>query len=202
MATLRARLCLLFTPSLCRRDPWETLLAALRGGVDMVQWRVKANPRPGLPRCRALCAEHGVALIVNDDPALAVEVGAAGAHVGQDDLPAAAARAILGSQRLLGISTHDLAQIAAAQAAGADYLGFGPCFATATKGYREGLAPVVLRAAFATARLPLFAIGGITAANLPQLVAAGCTRIAVSAAILGADDPQRAAATLVGLLPS
>lgn len=202
MATFRPRLCLLFTPSLCRKGPWDTLAAALAGGVDLVQWRVKDHPTVGLARCLALCHAHAVDLIVNDDPALAVTAGAAGAHVGQDDLDAAAARELLGPTRLLGVSTHDAAQLAAAHAAGADYAGFGPCYATATKGYREGLGPEALRVAVAAARLPVFAIGGITADNLPALIAAGCTRVAVSSAILGAADPTAAARALRRLLPA
>jgi thiamine-phosphate pyrophosphorylase len=94
------------------------------------------------------------------------------------------------------VSTRDLAQIAAAEIAGADYVGFGPCFPTATKGYREGLAPAAVRAAVAAARLPLFAIGGITADHLPDLVALGCSRVAVSAAILDAPDPEGVARAL------
>lgn len=202
MATFRARLCLLFTPSVCRSDPWDTLAAALAGGVDLVQWRVKDDRTVGLERCLALCRAHAVEVIVNDDPALAVTAGAAGAHVGQDDLSAAAAREVLGPTRLLGVSTHDAAQLAAAHAAGADYAGFGPCFATATKGYREGLGPEALRVALAGARLPVFAIGGITTDNLPALIAAGCTRVAVSSAILGAADPTDAARALRRLLPA
>jgi len=200
MATFDARLCLLFTPALCRNDPWTTLEAALRGGVDLVQWRVKGDARPGLADCLARCARHGVPVVVNDDPALAVACGAAGAHVGQSDLDAHAARSLLGPARWLGVSTHDLDQLARADSAGADYVGFGPCFASPTKGYREGRGPPALQAALAAARLPVLAIGGITAHNLPALTAVGCTRIAVSSAILDAADPGAAAAGLRALL--
>jgi thiamine-phosphate pyrophosphorylase len=200
MASLVARLYLLFTPSLCRRDPWDTLARALEGGVDLVQWRVKADARADLARCMQVCGAAGVALIVNDHVELAVEVGAAGAHVGQEDMPAAAARQRLGDGKLLGVSTHDEAQIHAAQAAGADYVGFGPCYPTSTKGYTEGLGPARAAAAARSTTLPLFALGGIDALRARELVAAGCARVAVSSAILGATDPRRAARALRAVL--
>ena len=196
MASLEARVCLLFTPELCRGDPWDTLQAALAGGVGLVQWRVKTDPRAGLERCLALCRARGVPVIVNDAVALAVEFDAAGAHVGQDDLPAGRARQLLGN-RWLGVSTHDHAQIDAAIAAGADYVGFGPCFPTATKGYTAGQGVAAAAAAVRHARVPVFAIGGIDAPRAAQLARAGVRHIAVSSAILQASDPRAAAAALV-----
>lgn len=202
MAFPDRRLYLLFTPALCSLDPRATLERALQGGVDLVQWRT-AQPDPrGLQRCREICAAAGVPVLVNDDVMLAVRSRAHGAHVGQDDMPAAAARRLLGD-RWLGVSTHDQPQIARAVADGADYLGFGPCFPTATKGYAEGQPPAAIAAAAmaaAAAGLPLFAIGGITAANLPQLLALGVRRIAVSSAVLAAAAPDAAAAELRALL--
>src|SRR5689334_2839415 len=171
MAFPDLRLCLLFTPALCRRDPWRTLARALRGGVDLVQWRVKHRDVDGLAQCLHVCRAAGVPVIVNDDVQLAVDHQADGAHVGEEDMPAVEARALLGG-RWLGVSTHDPAQIRAAAAAGADYIGFGPCHPTATKGYTEGQRPDAVAAAIRTAAehdLPLFAIGGINAGNLPQL---------------------------------
>ena len=144
----RSRLCLLFTQALCARDPWWTLEEALRGGVDLVQWREKLGTPAQLERTLAICAPSGVPVIVNDHVQLACSSAAAGAHVGQDDMPAATARKLLGT-KWLGISTHDEAQVQAAIAAGADYLGLGPCFATATKGYEVGLPRETLRAALA-----------------------------------------------------
>jgi thiamine-phosphate pyrophosphorylase len=202
MAFPDLRLCLLFTPGLCRRDPWHTLAAALRGGVDLVQWRVKHREVDGLAQCLDVCRAVGVPVIVNDHVELAVERNASGAHVGDQDLPVAAARTLLGG-RWLGASTHDAAQIRAAAAAGADYVGFGPCFPTATKGYTEGQPAAAVAEAVAVADqcgLPLFAIGGITAGNLPQLQSLGVRRIAVSAAILQVDDPTAAARALRALL--
>lgn len=196
------RLYLLFTPSLCRQDPWATLSGAISGGVDLVQWRCKEPDPSGYLRCRDLCRRRGVPLLVNDDVMLAVRSQAHGAHVGQDDLPAEAARKLLDDQ-WLGISTHDPKQIAAAGANGADYVGFGPCFPTATKGYEHGKSSDEIEAAIAAARahgLPLFAIGGITAERLPGLRVLGVDRIAVSSAILAADDPRAAAQALRRML--
>lgn len=194
-----AQLYLLFTPSLCAEDPWHCLRAALRGGVDLVQWRSPYD-ETGLRRCLEICSAAEVGVVVNDHVQLAIESEAIGAHVGQDDLPAAEARALLGPGRALGVSTHDLEQIRAALCDGADHLGFGPVFPTATKGYSEGLGPAAVAQALAATELPVFPIGGIGPENLPTLVAAGAHRAAVSSAILQAPDPERAAATLRDLL--
>jgi len=196
VASLTSRLCLLFTPSACRRAPWDTLRWAIEGGVDLVQWRIKGDARPGSERCRDLCRALGVPMIVNDDVDLALALEAAGAHVGQDDVPAAEARARLGPHRLLGVSTHDHEQLAAAAEAGADYVGFGPCYPTPTKGYDRGVGADAVAAAVRATRLPLFAIGGIDPERARALAAAGCTRVAVAAAILGSDDPEAAARAL------
>ncbi len=194
--TLDAHVYLLFTPSLCVGDPWATLDAAIDGGVDAVQWRVKVRDADGVARARAVCRSRGVAFVVDDDVALAIAVDADGAHVGQEDMPAATARAQLRFGQVLGVSTHDTAQIAAAQRDGADHVGFGPCFPTTTKGYTSGQSDDAIRAAVRAARVPLYAIGGIDAANVARLLALGVRRIAVSSAILRAHDPRAAAAEL------
>ncbi len=189
------KLYLLFTPALAGPRPVRTLQAALRGGVDLVQWRQKERDDHGFQQCRDVCAEHGVPLLVNDDVMLAVRSRAHGAHVGQDDIPALVARRLLGAA-WLGGSTHDLPQIDAAIAAGADYIGFGPCFPTATRGYDQGLGPAAIEAAVNHCRVPLFAIGGIDATNIGMLYGLGVRRVAVSRAILQADDPEAMAAQL------
>ncbi len=191
------RLCLLFTPELCAADPWDTLRAAIAGGVDVVQWRVKHDDQGGATRCRDVCAETDTALIVNDDVHLAIDLDAAGAHVGQGDMPAATARALLGPDRILGVSTHSDAEIDAALRDGADYIGFGPMFATATKGFTEGQPNGALRAAIERSTVPVFAIGGITPGNVDVVRKHGARHLAISAAILRADDPAAAATQLV-----
>ena len=193
------RLYLLFTPSLAGEKPWRTLESALKGGVDLVQWRSKESDDAGFRACRDVCMARGVPILVNDDVMLGVRGRAHGAHVGQDDMPHEVARKMLVNQ-WLGVSTHTREQITAAVAAGADYVGFGPCYPTATKGYAEGLpAEEIEEAAFACP-VPLFAIGGIDATNLLRLRAFGVRRIAVSSAILKAQDPYAAAARLRAML--
>lgn len=201
MRALDARLYLLFTPELCIADPWATLERALLGGIELVQWRTKAQDPADLARCMHICSERGVPVVVNDDVALAAQLGAAGAHVGQQDMPPPKARKLLGADRWLGISTHDLDQLQKAHAAGANYVGFGPCFPTETKGYAHGLDRDLIRAGAEASEVPLFAIGGIHRRNLPLLVELGVRRIAVSAAVLTAERPQDAAERLLRQLP-
>jgi len=201
MRPLDGRLYLLFTPSVCTGDPWETLEQAILGGVDLVQWRQKDRDPTDLARCMHVCRQHAVPVVVNDHVDLAVALDAQGAHVGQDDMKPRQARKALGKERWLGVSTHSLAQLAAAEKARADYVGFGPCFATETKGYAEGLERELISQAAAAATVPLFAIGGIHRHNLPLLRDLGVERIAVSAAILTAPRPFEATQQLRRQLP-
>lgn len=174
--------------------------AALAGGADVIQLRDKRGSlRDLLPQARAiqaLCRGRGATFIVNDRVDLALAADADGAHVGQDDLPAEAARRLLGPGRLLGISTHDAAQARVAMAAGADYIGFGPMFATGTKetGYTpRGLAALAgIRALVGP--LPILAIGGITLDNVAEVIRAGATAPAVISAVVAAPDISGAAA--------
>ena len=198
MMASERRLYLLFTPELCRHDPQSTLEAALDAGVDLVQWRSKRAPTEAFDQARELCARRRVPLIVNDDVMLSLRSEAAGAHVGQEDMPADAARKLMFG-RLLGVSTHDLDQIRAAAAARADYVGFGPCHPTQTKGYEEGLGDDAIIAATELCdelQLPMFAIGGVTPMNAPRLAALGVRRVAVSSYILQHNDPGAAARDL------
>ena len=179
------------------RDHVTVARDALRGGADMIQLREKhGSLRDLLPEAlaiRALCRAHGALFIVNDRIDLALAVDADGAHVGQEDLPATAARRLLGN-RLLGVSTHDRRQAEAAIHAGADYIGFGPIFGTSSKetGYTpRGL--TMLEEVRHTVRLPLVAIGGITLENVASVIGAGATAPAVISAIAGAPDVAEAA---------
>lgn len=203
MTPARFQLCLILSRELCRMPPLQVLEQAIRGGVDLVQLREKTLPprefaawaRDALAVSQAL----GVPLVVNDSVKVALAAGAAGVHLGQDDLPPAHARRDLGPQALIGWSTHTIAQLdeALRLRAEVDYVGFGPAFPTATKGYGEGLGPERVREAaqYAAARgLPLLAIGGITVENRGELAAAG---VAVSAALCGAEDPRGTAARLL-----
>jgi thiamine-phosphate pyrophosphorylase len=187
----------LVTPA--RPDLAAFLEAAIRGGVDLVQVRERALTDRELLRvleeARQVTARLGVPLVVNDRPDLAVLCGADFVHVGQEDLPVAAARRFgVG----VGLSTHASREIDAAES---DYIGVGPVFATPTK---EGRAPVgldLIRYAAERARVPWFAIGGIDGSNVRDVVAAGASRVAVLRAIGNASDPERAAAELRGALP-
>lgn len=193
------RLCLLLTRALCLRPPLEVVRTAVAGGVDCVQLREKETStaerlawgRELLPVCR----EAGALLIVNDDVEVAAALDADGVHVGQDDLPVSDVRRLLPDGKLIGLSTHDVGQLEDAADLGVDYAGYGPVFATGTKGYTQGLGPESLLQALLVARVPLCAIGGITPANcgaLPETVA-----LAVSSALCAADEPDAVAAALL-----
>ncbi len=164
----------------------------------MIQLRDKTGSlRDLLPQARAirgLCRARAALFIVNDRLDLALAAGADGAHVGQEDLPAEAARRLLGPGRILGVSTHSREQAEAAQASGADYIGFGPMFPTGTKdtGYGpRGLEG--LKEARAAVSLPILAIGGITLENVAAVIGAGATAPAVISAIVAASDIAAAA---------
>jgi thiamine-phosphate pyrophosphorylase len=166
--------------------------AALRGGVDVVQLRVKDAPDTELldvaREFRRLCSAHSALFIVNDSPELAAAAGADGVHLGQEDVPVADARRVFGG--LVGLSTRSPEQIAAA--GDADYIGVGPVFETPTKPGRAAVGPELVRQAARSAHAPWFAIGGIDLTNLTAVVAAGATRIAVVRAIADAPDPEQA----------
>jgi len=163
------RLCLLLTRDLCAGDPLERMQAAVREGVDMVQVREKEMTAAELfdwgAKVLALGRELKVAVLINDSVEVAHALDADGVHLGQDDLPPAEARAILGRNKLIGLSTHDLDQIEQAHGLPVNYLGFGPIFPTATKGYTTGVGPDALVQALTLAPVPLLAIGGINAQN-------------------------------------
>jgi thiamine-phosphate pyrophosphorylase len=182
----------LITPA--RNDLPAFLEAAVRGGVDIVQLREKNladhELLPRLEEAREVTRRLGVPLVVNDRPDLAVLCEADFVHLGQDDLPAAAAR-IFGLRA--GRSTHTPSEIGAAEA---DYIGVGPVYATPTKEGRRPVGLELVRYAAAQARQPWFAIGGIDETNVADVVTAGARRIAVVRAIGDADDPERAARTL------
>ena len=180
--------------------------AVLSQGVDIVQLRQKGLEAAAelrfLATFRSACAAHGALLAVNDRADVAYAAGADILHLGQDDLPLAAARHILGAAPLIGLSTHDAAQADRARAEpGADYFCTGPCWPTPTKPGRPapGLPLVAHAAAGGTAR-PWFAIGGIGEANLDQVLAAGARRVVVVRALTEAADPGAAAARLAARL--
>ncbi len=180
----------------------DVVEAALRGGVDAVQLRMKEAADDEVVEAgrelRLLCDTQGALLIVNDRPDLALACGADGVHVGQEDAPVSEARSIVGPDRIVGLSTHSPEQIAAPE--GADYIAVGPVFATPTKPGRPAVGLALVREAARSARVPWFAIGGIDATSIDEVVAAGATRIAVVRAIADAPDPEAAARELASRL--
>lgn len=144
-------------------------------------------------RATAMCAEAGVPLLVNDRVHIALAVGANGAHVGALDLPVAAARRVLGPTAVLGATARTADAAREAVAAGADYLGVGPCFPTQTKeGLPDPIGPSGVRRVAAAVDAPVIAIGGVTVDRVAELVAAGAYGVAVVGAICRAPDPARA----------
>ena len=168
------------------------VIAALDGGAAAVQYRSKhADPARRAEQARALArvlAARGGTYVVNDDPALAREVDADGVHIGEDDGSIAAAREVLGPDRLIGVSCYDdLARARAAVEAGADYIAFGSFFPSSTKPHARRADPALLARAQALG-VPVVAIGGITAANADTLFAAGADAVAVISDVFGHDD--------------
>jgi thiamine-phosphate pyrophosphorylase len=178
------------------------LRAAIAGGVDLVQVRMKGASRLDLvafvEAVARVTAPLGVPLLVNDDVEAAAQLGSAvaGVHLGQDDLPVEQARRRLGDRAWIGLSTHDAREVESGLRSSATHFGLGACFPTRTKSDTRALAPDELRRAVAASTRPLFAIGGITPSNVARLVALGVRRVAVASAILESDDPAAAAAAI------
>jgi len=185
----------------------ETQLAAslAEAGVRLLQYRNKqASARELLEKSRPLAEEllpRQVHFIVNDRADVAALAGAGGVHVGQDDLGADAARGIVGPEAVVGVSTHNLEQFAAAAQTSADYIALGPIFATDTKANPD---PVVglemIRAARRLTNKPIVAIGGITLERVAEVIAAGADSVAVISDILRAPDPAKRARAFIELL--
>jgi thiamine-phosphate pyrophosphorylase len=198
LRTARLYLCCEARPS--GGDPEALLAAALRGGVDIVQLREKSLPRREIELAaqtfRRLCDNHSALFIVNDDPDLARACDADGVHVGQDDLAAAEARALLGPDAIIGLSTHSEEQIATAAEAPVDYISAGPIWETPTKQGRPAVGLGLISHAAANAPHPFFAIGGIDSSNVSAVIKAGARRLCVVRAIRDAENPAAAAEAL------
>jgi thiamine-phosphate pyrophosphorylase len=181
----------------CDEQPDGFLHAALRGGVGIVQLRMKDASEDAIlaaaGRFKRACDEHGALLILNDRPELALAAGADGVHLGQDDAPVPDARKLVGDQCLIGLSTHTREQVDAAGDTGADYIGVGPVNQTPTKPGRPAVGLELVRYAASHAGVPFFAIGGIFTTNADAVAAAGATRIAVVRALTEAADPEAVA---------
>ena len=202
----KVRLYVLLTSRLCKSDPIATAEAVIAGGADCIQIREKEMSDRKLlahaRRVRKITQAGGAGLIINDRPDIAAIVGADGVHLGQDDMPVADARRSLPTGTIIGVSTHNIAQARAAAADGADYIGVGPMFPTTTKDAGPIAGPVYLKEVIAEISLPHVVIGGITAGNVGELIAAGARRVAVCSAVIAAADPESAAAEIKKQLKS
>lgn len=198
MADLGDRCLYLCTPD--RPDLAEFVAACIRGGVDLVQLREKnLDARPLLDRARLVgdvCREHGVPFVLNDRPDLALEAGADGVHVGQDDAPPSLCRRILGPDAIVGLSTHAPAELDAAAAEPVDYVSVGPVVPTPTKPGRPGTGLDYVRYAAAHAAHPFFVTGGATPDTVADIVAAGARRVVVVRWLTEAAAPEAAARAL------
>ena len=170
----------------------ECVEEALAAGVTLVQYRAKAADGGVLYaeacRLKELCDKYNVPLIINDRLDIALAVGAAGVHLGQDDLPCAVARRLLGEDYIIGVSAHNPAEAVQAVSEGADYLGCGAVFGTATKHDVAKLGLENLRAIRKAVAVPMVGIGGITADNYAKVLATGADGAAIVSGILAQDD--------------
>jgi len=186
---------------LLRVTPEQAMAAAIAAGVRFFQYRNKNGSRRAVYetslRLALLAKMSGALFFVNDHADIAAAVDADGVHLGQDDLPIEHARGLLGTKKLIGISTHSREQAVAAEISGADYIGFGPIFTTTTKdaGQVQGCAGITLIKQ--TVSIPVIAIGGITQGNVRDVIKAGADGVAVISAILSAPDIGRAAETMI-----
>ena len=196
----KVRLYVLITESVCKR-PWrEVAEQAILGGADCLQLREK-NLDGGelLARARelvAICKKNGAVSVINDRPDIALLAHADGVHVGQGDLPPRDVRKLIGNQKFLGVSTHTLDQARQAVLDGADYLGVGPFFRSATKTRDFVAGADYARQVAEHVPLPAVAIAGINEQNVDEVLATGVKAVAVTAAVCAAEDPKRAAERL------
>lgn len=195
-----ARLYVLLTGAQCAAALDWTIAQAAAGGATVFQLREKSLPDAELiARARDVrrwTRQANALFVVNDRPDIARLVGADGVHLGQDDLAVADARRIVGPDVLVGVSTHNVGQLRKAVLDGADYLGVGPTFPSRTKAFDDFPGLPFVRAAAAETSLPAFALGGVAPGNVADVVAAGLRRVAVSAAVCAADDPEAVARVL------
>lgn len=173
---------------------------AIEGGVTLVQLREKNVTEDEYLKIaksvKEVCDEHGVALIINDDPVVAKACGAAGVHVGQEDMAVERARDVLGPDALIGVSAHDVREAVAAQDAGADYLGVGAIASTATKPEAGVLSIEQIEEIIGSVDIPVVVIGGVNLGTIDMLRGTGAAGVSVVSAIIAADDIKTAATRL------
>ena len=198
------RLYLLVQTEQCSTGLESVVKSALDAGVRLIQLREKSmTDREFVNQARHLrkwTARHDALLIINDRPDIAAVTDADGVHVGQDELSVQDARRVVGHDRIVGVSTHSIEQARQAVLEGADYLGVGPTFQSGTKSFSEFPGTNFVAQVAAEIRLPWYAIGGIDARNLTEVLGAGATRVAVSGAICRTPSPAAAATHLLAVL--
>lgn len=174
--------------------------ALAEGGIDILQLRAKKLPDDRIEKLaramHSITRKHGVPFVINDHPEIAAAIGAEGVHVGQNDRSVADARAVVGSSCFVGKSTHSLGQALGAMREGADYIGFGPLFATETKPDYRPIGLLHLPEVHRQATVPVFCIGGMNHQRLGDVVAAGARRIAIVSDLLLAADVRKHTAAL------
>ncbi len=174
---------------------------AIRGGADTIQFRQKSGSTREMiefaRQMRQLCADHGVVFIVNDRVDVAIASEADGVHLGQDDFPIPLARTLLGKGRIIGGSAATIEEARKCLSDGADYVGFGPVYPTSSKDDAGPVSGVsILKEVAEAIPLPIIAIGGVSAENVPEVVQAGAHGIAVISAVCCQEDPERATRAL------
>lgn len=206
-ALQRARLYAILDASYAPIETWPTLALQLaEGGAGIFQIRAKTLPKETIlaaaRRLVPLLAERGLPLILNDHPDLVEPSGAAGCHLGQDDLGIPEARRLLGSHALLGLSTHSPCQAEAGEALRPDYLGFGPIYATGTKPDYRPIGPEKISAIAGRLKLPFFCIGGLNPERITEIRKQGASRVCVVSHLLLAKNPADAAREILSRLGS
>ena len=189
---LSVRLYVIISSRLCRKPVLETLRDVISGGADAVQLREKDMSDDEFHSLavefRKITARSNTLFIVNDRAGIAREVNADGLHIGQSDMTVSAARNIIGFNKILGVSTQNIKQARKAQQEGADYIGAGPLFPTATKAYEPPVGLAYLKQIQRDITIPFVAIGGITLENLDETLAAGGRRVALCSAIISGSN--------------
>jgi thiamine-phosphate pyrophosphorylase len=194
-------LCLILDQDILRIDAQHAMQQALDAGVTFFQYRNKNGPRKDIYETALMLARIAgnaqACFILNDHADIAMAVGADGVHLGQDDLPIEFARKLLGKEKIIGISTHSLEQAVVAEAAGADYIGFGPIYQTTTKdaGSTQGILGIATIKQAVT--LPIIAIGGINRSNIQDVIRSGADGVAVISAILSAENITMTAENMI-----
>tara|TARA_Y100001968_G_scaffold294253_1_gene300706 strand:- start:11099 stop:12136 length:1038 start_codon:yes stop_codon:yes gene_type:complete len=191
-------LCLITTPT---KDLISIVSSALSAGIKMVQYRCKSSNDQikisEVLQLASICKDNGALFIINDRVDFALAADADGVHLGQNDIPIEIARKILGEERLIGRSTHNLNQLQRAKDEGCDYIGAGPVFPTKNKPQETISGLEFLREAYNATKLPCFAIGGINISNISEIRKSGFNRIAVIDAIMNSKEPGQATKELL-----